>query len=102
MPKRHLTKSVIDGLCPTSKEAVYWDDGLPGFGVKVTPKGRKVFLIMYRTQGLPVKLRKYTIGPFGPITLAKARAVAQRVLAARAEGRDPAGERREARRRSTA
>src|SRR4051794_13354180 len=101
MPRRNLTKRVIDGLSPTSKEAVYWDDRLPGFGIKVTPKGRKVFIVMYRTQGGPAKLRKYTIGPFGPVTLATARVAAQKVLVARAEGRDPAGERREARRRST-
>lgn len=30
---------------------MYWDAGLPGFGVKVTPKGRKVFLVMYRLAG---------------------------------------------------
>jgi hypothetical protein len=25
-----------------SSEQVYWDESLPGFGVKVTPAGRKV------------------------------------------------------------
>ena len=34
---------------------------MPGFGVKVTPKGRKVFIVLYRTGGAGSKLRKYTI-----------------------------------------
>jgi len=38
MPKIKLTKSAIDALKPTSRDEVYWDAGLPGFGVKVTPK----------------------------------------------------------------
>jgi Helicase associated domain len=38
-----------------------WDAALPGFGVKVTPKGRKVFLV--RLAGAGSRLRKYTIGP---------------------------------------
>src|SRR5204862_6142700 len=42
---------------------------------------------------------KYTIGPYGRVTLHVARNEAQRVLAARTEGRDPATEKREARRR---
>ena len=46
-----LTKSVIDDLPVPSKDTVYWDAGLPGFGVKVTPKGRKVFIVMYRLAG---------------------------------------------------
>jgi hypothetical protein len=28
---------------------VYWDIASPGFGVKVTPTGRKVFIVLYRT-----------------------------------------------------
>ena len=43
MPKLHLTKAVIDELAPGPSETVYWDDSLPGFGLKVTPKGRKVW-----------------------------------------------------------
>ena len=40
MPRLKLTKSVIDALPTSAKEIVYWDSGCPGFGVKVTPKGR--------------------------------------------------------------
>ncbi len=65
MPRVRLTKGAIDSLPTLNTDVVYWDTGLPGFGVKVTPKGRKV---------------------------------AQKVFAARLEGRDPAAEKREARR----
>jgi integrase len=94
-----LTKSAIDGLPVLSKDAVYWDAGLPGFGVKVTPKGRKVFLVMYRLGGAGSRLRKYTIGPYGRITLPMARAQAQKIFAARVDGRDPAEEKKQSRRR---
>ena len=40
MPRNKLTKSAIDALPTPDKDVVHWDSGLPGFGVKVTPKGR--------------------------------------------------------------
>jgi integrase len=102
MPRIRLTKSAIDAL-PTSKsDVVYWDAGYPGFGVKVTPKGRKVFIVLYRTGGAGSKLRKYTIGPYGRVTLHQARVAAQKVFAAKLEGRDPAAEKRTMRRRIVA
>jgi integrase len=102
MPRIRLTKSAIDSL-PTSKlDVVYWDAGYPGFGLKVTPKGRKVFIVLYRTGGAGSKLRKYTIGPYGRVTLHQARVAAQKVFAAKLEGRDPAAEKREAKRRVVA
>jgi integrase len=72
---------------------------LPGFGVKVTPKGRKVFLVMYRLAGAGSRLRKYTIGPYGRVTLPMAKAQAQKIFAARLDGRDPAEEKKQSRRR---
>src|ERR1700726_2937997 len=103
MPRIRLTKSAIDSLLPTpNSDLVYWDAGCPGFGVKVTPKGRKVFVVLYRTGGAGSKLRKYTIGPYGRVTLHQARVAAQRVFAAKFDGRDPATEKREARRRLVA
>ena len=73
MPRIKLTKSAIDALSTPASDVVHWDTGLPGFGVKVTPKGRKVFIALYRTGGAGSKLRKYTIGPYGRVTLHQAR-----------------------------
>ena len=102
MPRVKLTKSVIDDLPTPAKDLVYWDAACPGFGVKVTPAGRKVFVVLYRTGGAGSRLRKYTIGPYGRVTLHQARVSAQRVFAARLEGRDLAAERRDARKRVVA
>jgi integrase len=102
MPRTRLTKSAIDALPTPESDTVYWDAALPGFGVKVTPKGRKVFIVLYRTGGAGSKLRKYTIGPYGRVTLHQAREAAQKVFAARLEGRDPAAEKRERKRRVVA
>src|SRR5438445_8555368 len=99
MPQVKLTKSAIDALPIPLKDSVYWDVGCPGFGVKITPKGRKVFIVLYRTAGAGSRLRKFTIGPYGRVTLHQARVAAQKVFAARLEGRDPAAEKQEANRR---
>jgi integrase len=102
MPRIKLTKSNIDTLPIHQTDVVYWDGGCPGFGVKVTPKGRKVFVVLYRTGGAGSRLRKYTIGPYGRVTLHQARVAAQKVFTARLEGRDLAGEKQEAKRRIVA
>jgi integrase len=102
MPRIRLTKSAIEALPTPKSDVVYWDAGYPGFGVKITPKGRKVFIALYRTAGAGSKLRKYTIGPYGRVTLHQARVAAQKVFAAKLEGRDPAAEKRAARRRIVA
>src|SRR5437588_7566602 len=102
MPRIRMIKSAIDALPTPKSDVVYWDTGCPGFGVKVTPKDRKVFIVLYRTGGAGSKLRKYTIGPYGRVTLHQARVAAQKVFAAKLEGRDPAAEKREARRRVVA
>jgi integrase len=102
MPRMKLTKSVIDDLPTPAKDIVYWDAGCPGFGVKVTPAGRKVFVVLFRTGGAGSRLRKYTIGPYGRVTLHQARVSAQKVFTARLEGRDLAAEKRDARKRMVA
>ena len=62
MPRIKMTKKNIDALPIVQSDLIYWDVGCPGFGVKVTPKGRKVFVVLYRTGGSGSRLRKYTIG----------------------------------------
>ena len=102
MPRVKLTKSVIDALPTPSKETVHWDTGCSGFGVKITPKGRKIFVVLYRTAGGGSRLRKYTIGPYGRVTLNQARVTAQKVFAAKLEGRDLAAEKKDSRKRMLA
>jgi integrase len=55
--------------------------------------------VLYRLAGAGSRLRKYTIGPYGRVTLAMARAQAQKIFAARLDGRDPAEEKKASRRR---
>ena len=50
MPRVKLTKSTIDAFPTPANDIVYWDSGCPGFGVKITPKGRKVFIVLFANQ----------------------------------------------------
>ena len=54
MPRIKLTKSAIDTLPTPESDTVYWDTASPGFGVKVTPKGRKVFIVLYRLKAAEI------------------------------------------------
>ena len=89
MPKARLTKRLIDGLVGGPKDLIYWDTDMPGFGCKVTPTGKKVFIVQYRFGGRGSRVRKYTIGPYGVVTPHKAREQARRVLGDKAQGVDP-------------
>ncbi len=61
MPRVKLTKSAIDAFPTATKDVVYWDSGYPGFGVKVTPKGRKVFIGTNSDSGLPWLYLAFTL-----------------------------------------
>lgn len=64
-----------------------WDDGLKGFGVKVTPRGKKVFVLQSRLHGRSIRL---TIGAYGqPWSPDTARSEAMRLLGELAHGIDP-------------
>jgi len=100
MPVCKLSKRAIDALpCPADRDTIWWDDDLKGLGLKITPAGRRTFLVQYRPAGDRRNPRKYTIGEYGSVTPYQARVEAQRVLAERAAGRDPQAEKREAKRR---
>jgi integrase len=92
MPK--LTKRVVDQIIPESREIVHWDDELRGFGLRVWPSGRKVYVVMSRVKG---RLRRITIGPHGPITAEQARIKAHQIISEAKAGGDPAKERDELR-----
>lgn len=88
-----ITKSSVDALRPGPKDQVLWDGKVPGFGVKVTPAGSKVFLFQYRLGGRGSKVRRYTIGKFGALTAESARRQAQDLAAKVLRGVDPQSER---------
>ncbi len=83
-----ITKRAVDALKPTDRERVVWDEDIKGFGVRVHPTGRKVYIVKYRHEGRAVKA---TIGPHGPITPAAARARAAEIVTLARTGRDLEG-----------
>lgn len=83
-----LTKRTIDALSLSGRDQFYWDDELPGFGLKVTRGGRKVYICQYRTGGRGSPTRRYTIGPHGAWTPEKARDEAKRLLVDKDRGID--------------
>ena len=84
-----ITKSSVDAAAPGAKDRLLWDDRLPGFGCKVTPKGSKVFVYQYRMGGRGSPARRYTIGKFGSITADQARREAETLALKVAQGIDP-------------
>jgi integrase len=90
-----ITKSSIDAVQPGEKDRLLWDDRLPGFGCKVTPKGAKVFVYQYRLGGRGSPVRRYTIGRLGPITAEQARREAEKLALKVAQGVDPQREKAE-------
>lgn len=95
MATGRITKSEIDKLHPGERDKLLWDDKLSGFGVKVTPKGRKVFIYQYRLGGRGTKVQRYTIGQFGAYTQEAARTEAERLARMVAEGGDPQAKKKE-------
>lgn len=81
-----LTKRLVESIAPTEKDSFAWDSELKGFGVKVTPKGSRVYILHYRHHG---RLKRYTIGKHGPITCDQARQEAARLVGQVAGGVDP-------------
>jgi len=84
-----LTKRFIDSMKPGTKDVLAWDTTLPGFGLKCTPTGSKIYVLQYRRQG---RVRRYTIGPHGQWTPDTARKQAAILLGQIAKGTDPVEE----------
>lgn len=93
-----LTKTVVDQATPKDRDHFVWDSDVTGFGLKVTPKGRKVYVCKYRFgSGRRAPTRRKTIGVHGsPWTAEVARNEARQILARVAMGEDPAKDKQDA------
>lgn len=90
MPTAKLTKRVVESVAPSDKDSYLWDRLLPGFGVKITPTGSRVYLVQYRIGGRRGRTRRVTIGRHGVLTPQKARQRATKLLGQVADSKDPA------------
>ena len=95
MPSTKLTKSVVDTAKPAARDYEIRDTTIPGFFCKITPAGRKTFMLSYRTP--TGERRKPALGTYGQITVDQARKLAQDFLASVRGGADPSQERQVAR-----
>ena len=90
MPRRStvtLTGRAVDALTASARDVIVWDRELAGFGVRVYPSGRKVYVVQSRAGGSP---RRVTLGTHGEITATQARLRAAQVIDRIKRGEDPA------------
>ncbi|MFT4013908.1 MAG: Arm DNA-binding domain-containing protein [Paracoccus sp. (in: a-proteobacteria)] len=81
-----INKRTVDALSVANKDYTEWDEDLTGFGIRVWPSGKKVYLVRYRHGG---RQRFFKIGEHGPVTPDLARREAQIKLGDVARGEDP-------------
>ena len=51
MPTANLTDRKIDSLKPEKELVEWWDTKTPGFGIRISPRGKKTWFVMYRVRG---------------------------------------------------
>ena len=83
---RTLSKRVVDRLSVNGKDAIFWDRDLAGFGVRVYPSGKKVFVVQTRAFG---RSKRVSLGKHGDITTEIARKNAGAVIARIKKGQPP-------------
>jgi integrase len=93
MPTLKLTQPAVEKLkAPPMGRIEYWDNQLPGFGLRISETGRKTWVVMYRVRG---KLVRETLGTAAVIpNVADARSRARESLQKAQAGVNPVEERR--------
>jgi len=95
MPTIRLSKRTVDGACPGARDQFLWDSVRKGFGLKVTPAGRRIYILQYRMGGRGTPTRRYKIGQHGSgWTPELAGQEAERLLMLVSQGIDPAEEKK--------
>ncbi|MEE8272316.1 MAG: integrase family protein, partial [Alphaproteobacteria bacterium] len=90
MPRIKLTARTVEtAKAPPTGRIELWDRTLPGFGLRITDKGRKSWVAMYRMHG---RLCRRTLGHYPALPLAEARGKARDVMGQAEKGIDPRAE----------
>ena len=99
MPSIKFTAKSVNAIkLPVVGQVDYWDQTMPGFGLRVSASGRKSWIAMYRHEGVK---RRMTIGTCPPLSLADAREIADDTLRDAGKGRDPAAVKKAGRKAET-
>jgi integrase len=88
-----LTAQSTDGLKlkPGESDRIWFDDAIPGFGLRVRDTGSRSWIFQYK---IGSKTRRLVIGQASAVKLGRAREIASEHHAKVKLGRDPAGEKR--------
>lgn len=90
-----ITIKAVNALTAGPRDAFLWDVARKGFGVKITPAGRRVYILQYRIGDRLSPTKRYTIGVHGAgWTPELAGREADRLLHLIGLGTDPAEEKR--------
>lgn len=98
----HLTKKFIqeakyEGDPSKKKRCVIWDDDPRGLGLRITPNGKKTWVLLYRLPDSP-RQRLFKLADYPTVSLPQARKMATGTLSKIFEGLDPMEERNALRR----
>ena len=88
-----LTFDTIRAIAPVppKTEIIVFDDDVPGFGVRASLSGWKVFIVQY---SIGNQQRRISLGKIETLEIDTARQKAKGILAAVRMGQDPAGDKR--------
>jgi hypothetical protein len=88
MSRHYITQELVDSLEPKDRYFDVTAIGYPGFGLRVSPKGRKTWFYRYRLGG---SIRFLNLGYATTMGLETAQGKYKSLKAKRGEGEDPQG-----------
>ena len=89
MPRRAeltISKRTVDGLSVEARDAVFWDREVPGFGARVYPSGRKIYVVQSRGPG---GSKRITLGRHAKLAVEQVRKQAVAVIDRIKRGENP-------------
>ncbi|MCY4396868.1 MAG: Arm DNA-binding domain-containing protein [Rhodospirillaceae bacterium] len=82
-----ISRRTVDAIA-VERDTVFWDRELQGFGVRVYPSGRKVYIVQTRARGDAKK--RITIGRYEDLSPSETRRRAAAVIGRIKSGKEPA------------